>query len=546
MHPSSLNLKPPSSTPPQETYILKRKFVKKKKGIPAPTAPLPSPSDKPITAKSSIKGIKQVKAAKKAKKIKKAIIPEPPKVIDPAKKKKLKGKTNKSTNKPANKKNKKKNSSVPVTKPSSIPIPPSSPLPPPPSPSTSLPDPTIPPPPPPPPASISGGAAALPSKKKLDLKEIKKAVAQSLQNPNKSSQAILHEIVAQIRNTDESPDCEIVTKLAEKTKGKFNFETYTIDGTDQVFYKIQVDYSIKIKLPGGMVKIFPKPALHRTIYTTATSPEQALFAVANFTKVIRELASGTEANFGQLEGMKREEFKKSLIETSFTFRMNLAPNGKPVSLQSMSIGRNSGINFKADKKYVCKKNQVKQIDDKELGKYKSTEVYATEAEAYMHTRYSVTDHIYDRLEKTKTLLQRLDAIKGEVANVEANIAGVKGQFIQRHWLVTEKRTAEFEKFLADVQEEDGTDSSGLDQRKKVYEDSLKSLKSFNKQLMKLNKEIVQLKRGAKDRLSSGATSAENRSLAKKGMSKLGKLPKLKVMIEKNIDFIQEYSNLLTP
>lgn len=186
----------------------------------------------------------------------------------------------------------------------------------------------------PPPASSLSSPSPLHVRTKLDPSKL--VAAQGIANTKKasqqSSQSILNEIVTQLKTDTSDPKPTIKADLAEDGSGKFKLEPYTID--NKICYKVNVTYTVSSS--AGNV------TLERTIYTTATTPEEAKLAARNFTNIVVSLAAGDGSTISGTDSKKLQN------QTSFTVRFNYGSNQLPTVAEISSQGVKSLPKVKDD------------------------------------------------------------------------------------------------------------------------------------------------------------------------------------------------------
>lgn len=171
-----------------------------------------------------------------------------------------------------------------------------------------------------------------------NLNRIRGNAASKAMDENASSQQILADMIKECKAlgyTTFEPKADLG---GESTGGGYEIKPYTMDSSPgKTFYQIKVKYELTAQAPAD--KGWPPENFEfkRTIYTTATNPEDAIRLAMQFKQTVIEYATKDESTFNEFDTF-------AMSSRSFTFDFSRNASGTMTHLNSIQaysgIGRN--------------------------------------------------------------------------------------------------------------------------------------------------------------------------------------------------------------
>lgn len=282
--------------------------------------------------------------------------------------------------------------------------------------------------------------AATPAPSKVDLSSVMKLVDAANTQPKGSTQTILSDVLEAIKKI---PDIDVssieMSSQLEQDMGGFKLETYTHHSApDELFYKVPSHYKIKFKRKDDLEP--QELCINRTVYTTAKTPQEAIFAASQFVKTVSDLAQ--QAQLSDYSSVLEGNTSQLMDKTTFSFNFNYDKEGQPSSLSSIKVkdANNQPITLtmKADTTYSYyyqpEEGELRRVADpaeKERLRVKGETLFSSEAAALAAANYSIKDaELYDRLEE-KALLKQIKDIQQEIVKKEKEFVSAAAPFIDK-------------------------------------------------------------------------------------------------------------------
>lgn len=283
-------------------------------------------------------------------------------------------------------------------------------------------------------------------------------------NDTLSTQQVLSEILLKVRA--DGYQAEIVSKL--KGSPKFEVETFSVDSAPgETFYKVGVSYEIKVQLGHGQEETL---VIERDIYTTSKTPEGAISTANNFKETVVNLAKASSdpayrGRFEAFAGLEDGKKKAVMGQRSFKFNYDYDKEGNPVSLRSIYASdkdkKEIDLEVKKDpeaSKYVyyrdLKTQELRRVERDQPETFTGQAIYGSEEEALLKAPFVIKDDSpFDRLEKSSTVDQQIEAIKEGIKKKEAELAEIRAAFINEprlKLLFSAEETTEFKQALANL------------------------------------------------------------------------------------------------
>lgn len=172
-----------------------------------------------------------------------------------------------------------------------------------------------------------------------NLNKIREDAARKAIDENASSQQILADMIKECKALGYTT-CEPKADLGgESTGGRYEIKPYTMDSSPgKTFYQIKVKYKLTAQAPD---KGWPPEnfEFERTIYTTATNPEDAIRLAMQFKQTVIHYATKDESTFNAFDTF-------AMSSRSFTFDFSRNASGTMTHLNSIQAYSGIGENQK--------------------------------------------------------------------------------------------------------------------------------------------------------------------------------------------------------
>lgn len=186
------------------------------------------------------------------------------------------------------------------------------------------------------PESPNSAATGIPPVEELE--KIRGTAANKAIDENASSQQILADMIKECKALGYTTFESKADLGGESTGGRYEIKPYTMDSSPgKTFYQIKVKYELTAQAPAD--KDWPPEnfEFERTIYTTATNPEDAIRLAMQFKQTVIEYAIKDESTFNEFDTF-------AMSSRSFTFDFSRNASGTMTHLNSIQAYSGIGGN----------------------------------------------------------------------------------------------------------------------------------------------------------------------------------------------------------